>query len=175
VTPVYKPVVTLDAEAIKASAAADGIFPLITDLTSDRMSPLDILSIYKYQPFVEKRHEQLKTAAEVVPVNFKTPERIEAYLFLYFIAVTVHALIERELRDAMKARGIQSIPLYPEERACRAPTADKILCLFEPLRRHRLFDEDRVVKTFWDQLSDVQRLVLDLLGVQTAAYGESSN
>jgi len=175
VTPVYRPVVTLDAEALKASAAADGIFPLITDMAAERMSPLDILSIYKYQPFVEKRHEQLKTAAEVVPVNFKMPERIEAYLLLYFIAVTVHALIERKVRDAMKARGIRSIPLYPEERACRAPTADKILGLFEPLRRHRLFDGDCAVKIFWDELSDVQRFVLNLLDVPTAAYGESSH
>jgi transposase len=174
VTPVYKPVIMLDTRAIKASAAADGIFPLITDVPEDRMSPLDILSIYKYQPFVEKRHEQLKSAAEVVPVNFKTPERIEAYLFLYFIAVMVHALVEREVRDAMKARGIRSIPLYPEERACRAPTADKLLGLFDPLRRHRLFNGDRLVKTFWDELSDVQRLVLDLLGIPTVVYGQSN-
>jgi len=172
VTPVYRPVVTLDADAIKASAATDGIFPLITDMPEDRMSPLDILSIYKYQPFVEKRHEQLKTAAAVVPVNFKTPERIEAYLFLYFIAMTLHALIERQVRHAMKAHGIRSIPLYPEERACRAPTADKILGLFESLRRHRLFENGSPIKTFWDELSDVQRTVLQLLEIPTSAYGQ---
>lgn len=169
---IYRPVVTLDAEAIKASAAADGIFPLITDLPAERMSPLEVLSIYKYQPFIEKRHEQLKTAAEVVPVNFKTPERIEAYLFLYFIAVTVHALIERQIREAMKARGLESIPLYPEERKCWAPTADKILGLFGPLRRHRLFESGRLVKTFWDELTDVQRTVLELLEIPTSAYGQ---
>ncbi|MCP4678787.1 MAG: IS1634 family transposase [Deltaproteobacteria bacterium] len=170
VTSVYRPAVALDDGAIKASAAADGIFPLITNLPADQMSPLDVLSIYKYQPFIEKRHEQLKTAAEVVPVNFKTPERIEAYLFLYFIAVTVHALIERTVRDAMQERGIKSIPLYPEERACRAPTADKIMRLFEQQRRHRLFDGDRVVKTFWDPLSNVQKLVLDLLNIPPTKY-----
>ena len=172
VKPIYRPVVTLDAEAIKASATVDGIFPLITDLPVERISPLEILSIYKYQPFVEKRHEQLKTAAGVVPVNFKTPERIEAYLFLYFIAVTVHALIERQVREAMKARGLKSIPLYPEERKCRAPTADKILGLFEPLRRHRLFESGRPVKTFWDELTDVQRTILELLQIPTSAYGQ---
>ncbi len=169
---IYRPVVTLDVDAIKASAAADGIFPLITDLPAERMTPLDVLSIYKYQPFIEKRHEQLKTAAEVVPVNFKTPERIEAYLFLFFIAVTIHALIERQVRDAMKARGLKSIPLYPEERKCRAPTADKILGLFESLRRHRLFENGRPVKTFWDELTDVQRMVLDLLEIPTSVYGQ---
>ncbi len=169
---IYRPMVTLDADAIKASAAADGLFPLITDLPTERMTPLEILSIYKYQPFIEKRHEQLKTAAKVVPVNFKTPERIEAYLFLYFIAVTVHALIERQVREAMKVRCLKSIPLYPEERKCRAPTADKILGLFKTLRRHRLFDNGRPVKTFWDELTDIQRIVLELLEIPTSAYGQ---
>ena len=171
-TATYEPVFTLDAEAIRAAAAADGIFPLITDIPKDRMSPLEILNIYKYQSFVEKRHEQLKTAAEVVPVNFKSPERIEAFLFLYFIGIVVHALIERHVRDAMKDRGIESIPLYPEERACRAPTAEKILGLFEPLRRNRLFEKGRLLKTFWDPLSSAQRTVLDLLEVPSTAYGQ---
>ena len=162
----------MNAEAIKTSAASDGVFPLITDIPVERMSPLEILSIYKYQPFIEKRHEQLKTAAGVAPVNFKTPERIEAYLFLYFIAVTAHALIERQVRDAMKERGLKSIPLYHEERECRAPTADKILSLFEPLRRHSLFENGQLVKTFWDNLSDVQRTVLELLKIPTSVYGQ---
>ena len=172
VTPIYKPVVTIDADALKASATADGIFPLITNVPESRKSPMEILSIYKYQPFIEKRHEQLKTAAKVVPVNFKTPERIEAYLFLYFIAVMIHALIEREVRDAMKAKGLRSIPLYPEERACYAPTADKILTLFEPLRRHRLFADGRQVKTFWDELNNIQRTVLNLLVIPSSDFGQ---
>ncbi len=171
-TIVYEPVTTLDTQSIEASAAADGIFPLITDIPAAQLSPLDLLTTYKYQAFVEKRHEQLKTAAEVVPVNFKTPSRIEAFLFLYFLAITLHALLERQVREAMKARDIRSIPLYPEERACRAPTADKILGLFESLRRHRLFHSGQPIKTFWDPLTDVQRLVLDLLGISTAVYGQ---
>lgn len=172
VTIVYKPAVSLNTERIRASAMADGIFPLITDIPADRMSALETLSLYKYQPFVEKRHEQLKTAAKVVPVNFKTPERIEAFLFLYFLAVTTHALIERQVRKGMKTRGIRSIPLYPEERACRAPTADKILRVFAPLRRHRLFQHGRLIRTFWDDLTDVQRNILDLLELSTSAYGQ---
>ena len=162
----------MDNAGIKASAAADGIFPLITNIPAAKLSALELLTTYKYQAFVEKRHEQLKTAAEVVPVNYKTPERIEAFLFLYFIAITLHALLERQVREAMKARGIRSIPLYPEERACRVPTADKLLGLFENLRRHRLFNNGQPIKTFWDPLTDVQRLVLDLLGISTTVYGQ---
>ena len=65
---------------------------------------MELLQTYKYQALIEKRHEQLKTAAEVVPVNFKSPERIEALLFLYVLAITLHALIERQVRRAMAAR-----------------------------------------------------------------------
>jgi hypothetical protein len=105
---VFEPVVTLDDAAVRASAAADGIFPLITNMPATEKTPLELLQIYKYQPFIEKRHEQLKTAADVAPVNFKSPERIEAFLFLYFIATIVHALVEREVRQAMTAQGIDS-------------------------------------------------------------------
>jgi transposase len=169
-TTVYEPFAVLDEDSIRASAAADGVFPLVTNIDTDTMSALDLLQIYKYQSFIEKRHEQLKTAADAVPVNYKNPERIEAFLFLYFVAVTIHALIERQVRIAMKGRKIRSIPLYPEQRACRAPTADKILELFESMRRHRLFDRERQLKTFWDPLSDVQRMVLDLLEVPVSEY-----
>jgi hypothetical protein len=107
-----------------------------------------------------------------VPVSYKTSERIEAFLFLYFIALTLHALLERQVREAMKTRGIRSIPLYPEERACRAPTADKLLGLLQNLRRHRLFHNGQPVKRFWEELIEVQRFVLGLWGIPTAVYGQ---
>ena len=132
---------------------------------------LEILKIYKYQSVNEKRHEQLKTAARVVPLNFKRPERIEAFVFLYFVATMIHALIERQVRAAMKSRRLSSIPIYPDERDCRAPTADKLLGLFESFRVHHLLRDDQHVETFWDELTDVQLEVLDLLGTPASDYG----
>jgi len=169
---VYELVVTVDEDRVRASAAADGVFPLITNIPAKELSPLGLLKAYKYQSFVEKRHEQLKTAAEVVPVHYHRPERIEAFLFLYFLAVMIHGLLERQLRAAMHARKLKVIHLYPEERDCRAPTADKILALFEPLRLHRLSESGQHIKTFWDPLTDLQRTVLDLLEVPTSDYGQ---
>lgn len=172
-TLVYEPVVTIDEQRVRAVAAADGIFPLMTNCPADQKTPLDLLKDYKHQAFIEKRHEQLKTAAEVIPVNFKKPERIEAFLFFYFLALMIQGLIERQVRRAMSTRKIRSIPLYPEERECRAPTADKILAVFEPLRRHRLMKKGVVIQNFHDELSEVQCTVLDLLDAPTEAYGES--
>ncbi len=101
---------------------------------------MEILEIYKYQAFLEKHHEQLKTAAMVVPVNFKSPERIDAFIFVFFLAITIQALLERQLRKAMAAHAIGSFPLCSEARQCKAPIADKILSLFAHQRRHQLFN-----------------------------------
>jgi hypothetical protein len=42
--------------------------------------------------------------------------RIEALFTLYFLALLVQALIERELRLAMARQKIEELPLYPEQR-----------------------------------------------------------
>jgi hypothetical protein len=38
----------------------------------------------------------------------------------------------------MKSQGIESLPLYPEGRACRRPTARKVIDLFEDVQHHEL-------------------------------------
>jgi hypothetical protein len=67
---------------------ADGIFPLL--LNDEK--PRSVRLAYKHQPGVEKRHEQLKTVFEVMPVNLKSPGRIEAFFFICFLAVLVDRL-----------------------------------------------------------------------------------
>lgn len=109
-------------EGVAAAAASDGMFPLITN---DRELSLgELLDHYKYQPCLERRHEQLKSGLEVVPMWLKKVDRIEAILLLYFVALLVRALIEREIRGRMKAEDLKTVPIYPEDRDCPAPSAE---------------------------------------------------
>jgi transposase len=157
-------------EAIELDARSDGCFPLITN--REDLNAREILEVYKYQPFLEKRNEQLKSVLDVAPVFLKKPERISALLFLYFLALLFSALIERELRSKMHERGIKSLPLYPEERMCRAPTASVVLNFLEGMRRHRILDEQgEVLRTFYDSLPEVMQTILELLEVDRRAYG----
>ena len=158
------------AERINDDAIDDGIFPLITNHKLDEVSARDVLEKYKYQPFLEKRHEKLKSVLEVAPVFFKLPRRIEALMFLEFVALMASALIERELRLKMKEKEVSSLRLYPESRPCKSPTAERVFTVFGTFQRHRLMLEDKEVKTFRDQLSPLQQQVLDLLGVSDSAY-----
>ncbi|MHB1952016.1 MAG: IS1634 family transposase [Acidiferrobacteraceae bacterium] len=157
-------------ERIADDAIDDGIFPLITNHKLAELSAGDVLEKYKYQPFLEKRHEKLKSVLDVAPVFFKLPHRIETLMFLEFVALMASALIEREIRLKMKERKIPSLRLYPEARSCQSPTADRVFSVFSTLQRHRLMLEDKEVKTFRDPLSLLQEQVLDLLGVSDAAY-----
>ena len=134
------------------------------------MSSAQIFEAHKHQPSIEKRFEQTKTVFEIAPVLLKNEGRIEALFFVYFLALLVQALIERELRRAMQREGIESLPLYPEERTTQRPTAEQIFRLFSLTQRHVLTQEGQQIRTFEPQLTALQSQVLTLLGVPKADY-----
>ena len=104
----------------------------------------------------------------VAPVYLKEVSRIQALLCIYFLALLVEALLERELRRAMEREGIDSLPLYPEGRACRRPTARKVIDLFEDVQRHELSAGRRPAVVFTTKLSRLQRRILRLLNMRGA-------
>ncbi|MEK7731323.1 MAG: IS1634 family transposase [Planctomycetota bacterium] len=160
----------IDPLKVAEDALQDGNFPLVTN---DKQLPeLEILRAYKRQPFLEKRFEQLKTDFEVAPVYLKTRRRIEALMCVYFFALLVQALVERELRRAMDKDGIEDLPLYPEGRPCRAPTTRRIVDVFENIQRHELTKSDGSSATFVTELSPLQTRVLKLLGISPSMYGK---
>lgn len=77
----------------------DGLFPPITH--DWKLLFKEILSSYKYQPHVEKRHEQLKFVYAVASVMLNNVDRREVLLFVYFLALLIDSLIEREIRNKM--------------------------------------------------------------------------
>jgi transposase len=155
---------------IQEDAATDGMFPLITNIEAKDLSMGEILEKYKFQPYIEKRHQQFKSVFEAAPVFLKLPHRIEALMFVYFIVLTLNALIERELRLAMRKKDIGSLPLYPENRRCKHPATERIIDLFSNLRRHRLLDGDKEIKCFYDSISELQEEILDLFAVSKDNY-----
>lgn len=149
------------------SAAMDGIFPLVTN---KNLPALATLKAYKFQPSLEKRHSLLKSVLEVAPVFLKKNDRIEALMFIYFIAQTVASLLEREIRSKMQKAGLEKLLLLPEGRPTRTPTAAQILDRFEHRSRHRLFERGRLVKTFAEPLSPDQTQVLKLLKISISEF-----
>jgi transposase len=156
----------LDHDRLAEAALCDGVFPLITNVTE--LSERELLLAYKQQPRIETRFSQLKTDFAVAPVYLKETSRIQALLCVYFFALLVESLLERELRRAMDRAGIESVPLYPEGRPCRRPTARRVIELFEEVQRHELSAGHRRPVVFSTELTRLQRRVLRLLGMPKA-------
>jgi len=89
---------------------------------------------------------------------------------LYFLALLVGALIERELRLAMQRENIAELPLYPEQRQCAHPTTEQILRLFSRTERHRLLLDGSTVQVFDVELTPLKRQVISLLGISEQAF-----
>jgi transposase len=160
-----------DESALAYDRKTDGMYPLLTN--DKTITPAQVLEAHKGQPTIEKRFEQTKTVHEIAPVFLKNEGRIEALFTLYFLALLVQALIERELRAAMRRRRIAELPLYPEERRCRRPTTEQVLRLFSHAQRHMLLRDGRIVQVFAPEITDLQRQILDLLGVPARAFRPS--
>ena len=158
----------VNENVVARDAASDGCFPLITnDLT---ITAAEALAAYRYQPNLERRNHMLKGPQVVAPVYLRAPRRIEALLLCQFLALLTEALIEREIRTAMRAAELNSIPLYPELRSCPAPSATRVLDIFNGIARHHLISGDRVVQVFEPTLTPLQHQVLDLLGVPADTF-----
>jgi transposase len=159
----------IDDARVAVDAAGDGIFPLVTNVVD--FSELELLKAYKRQPTIEKRFSQLKTDFEVAPVYLKAVHRIQALLCVYFFALLVESLLERQLRQAMQRQSIDALPMYPEGRACRWPTARRVIDLFEPMQRHMLAHGTRPAEALVTELTRLQRKLLKLLGLSAKDYG----
>jgi len=158
----------LDEAAIAYDFKSDGMYPLLTNDAS--LTPRQVLEAHKRQPTIETCFRQAKTVHEIAPVLLKNEGRIEALFFLYFVALLVQALMARDLHRAMAREQIDALPLYPEERMTRRPTAEQILRLFSLVQRSRLYRNEHEVQLFPPELTDLQLEVLNLLNVPRTAY-----
>jgi transposase len=175
-TPYRKQVTTrytfswqIDTVALMAEVPTDGVFPLISN--AREMDAEQLLRAYKRQPIIEKRFSQLKTEFAVAPVYLKEVSRIQGLLAVYFLALLVQTLLERELRQAMERQRVPSLPLYPEDRPCHRPTAARVLEAFDNVQRHVLTRPDGHEEFLITELSPLQRQILKLLNISPHTYG----
>ncbi len=113
----------LNEKALAEASKTDGIFPLITNTEFEAG---EVLRKYKSQPFLEKRMYTQKTVLEVAPVFLKKEKRIEAMLFLYFVALMIVSLIERKIRMNMAKESIEKLPILPQGMNTKKPTWNNI-------------------------------------------------
>jgi transposase len=146
-----------DEEAIAQAAQTDGLSALATNLPG-RLSAQRVLSTYKQQWMVERRHRDLKQTLRVRPIFLQNDDRIEALVGVVGLALLVFGLIETELRRRV---GDGELPgLLPEGRS-GPPTGRAILAAFQGLGL--TYTASGIVL---DRLTETQRRILELLEIE---------
>ena len=159
-------------------AAISGIFVLLTLTAAPRVNPIG--GSWQTHAATVLQVPWFYVGRIVWPVEYSTRWWIERQPHLlapgplagvFFLALLVQALVERQLRQAMAANDICELPLYPEARTTKRPTADQVFRLFSLAQRHTLSEDGQAVRTFHPELTALQQQVLDLLGVPSNAFG----
>jgi len=157
----------VNVDAVSFDAASDGCFPFVTN---EKLPAAELLEMYKAQPHLKRGHATFKGVLEAALLTLKSDARIDALGLCLYVALLVHALVERDLRRAMAARQIADLPLSYEDRACATPSAARVFELLEPLAATAVSHAATLLQVAPPTLDPFQRQLLDLLGVPTAAY-----
>lgn len=100
--PTHRFVFHYDAALAEQDAADDGFAALLTTAPLTRSADT-LFTEFKQQNYLEQAHHQWKTPLAVRPLFLKSPERIEALVYLLKIALTGYHLIQRRYREAVGA------------------------------------------------------------------------
>lgn len=156
--PTYRFVFHYDEAAAQADAADDGYSALLTTAPITRSADT-LFTEFKQQCYVEQAHHQWKTPLAVRPLFLKSPERVEALVYLLKIALTAYHLLQRLYRQAV---------------ADDAPLAEKRMTTESILRAFRVCPLVKEATALGNvihpmQLTMRQRRILALLNFPTPA------
>jgi len=157
----------LNKQALLEASKTDGLFPLITNTA---LEACEVLKKYKSQPFLEKRMYTKKTVLQVAPVFLKKEKRIEAILFLYFVALMIVSLIERKIRMNMVKANIEKLPILPQAMNSKKPTWNNIRYFFRNVHYSEIIKDGVCIQSMVKGLSDLHKQINRLLDVPSSVY-----
>jgi len=156
-----------DEDEIARARRSDGLFPLVDNTA---LEPLEVLRTYKDQPYLEKRFSTKKSVLDVAPVFLERPQRIEAMMFLYYVALMLVSLIERRIRLEMQDRKIDRLPMRPAGMYTKKPTWRTIMDSFDGVHLAAIEQSGKVVHTAVKGMNELRQRILELLRVPITTY-----
>jgi len=157
----------LNEQTIAETSKTDGIFPLITNT---KLEASEVLRKYKSQPFLEKRMYTKKTVLEVAPVFLKKEKRIEAMLFLYFVALMIVSLIERKIRMNMASENIEKLPILPQGMNTQKPTWNNIRYFYRNVHYSQIVRDGLCIQAVVKGLRGLHEQINWLLEIPDTIY-----
>jgi len=92
-------------------------------------------------------------------------------MFLYFIALMIVSLIERNIRQQMAEEQIESLPILPSRMKTKTPTWNNIRYFFRNVHLALITKDERVLQSTVKGVTKSHHLLLKLLKVPSSVYG----
>ena len=110
---------SLRKDKLRAATRREGRYLLRSNLTGE--NPAQIWRLYMLLTQVEEAFKNLKGDLAVWPIYHRNEDRIEAHIFVAFLAFCLHATLRHKLR--LKAPGLTPRSLIEQLRPCRCSTS----------------------------------------------------
>jgi transposase len=147
-----------------------GYYPLITNKPNDQLSIQEAMMAHKNQYKSEHTNRRAKSGYHLEPIYLHTPERIEALLFLFKIALQVIVLIERTARKEIDQRDKGLDGFMPNRKDYRTPRTEYLLKEFEYIVKGEMVLPDGQAYGFVSELTELQKDILSILEVPLECY-----
>lgn len=156
--------------AFDAALSRCGYYPLLTNQVADLLSIEQAMLTHKGQYKNEHTFRRAKGSYNLEPLYLHFPERIEAYLFLFKIALQMVVIIERTARMNILQRDRGLDDFMPNRKDVRNPRAEYLLEAFQYIVKGRLPMPDGSVYGFVSELNALQREILTVLDVPESCF-----
>lgn len=147
-----------------------GYYPLITNKPASELSIIDIMMAYKNQYKSEHINRRAKSNFRLEPIYLHTPKRIEAFLFLFKIALQIIVLIERNARMNIKHKDKGLDNFMPNRKDVRNPRSEYLLAEFQYIVKGEMKMPNGQAHGFVSELNELQKEILNILEVPLKYY-----
>jgi transposase len=166
----FKLELILDQNALDRALSRCGYYPLLTNQSQEQLSIEDAMLAHKKQYKSEHTFRRAKGPYSIEPVYLHTPERIEAFLLLFKIALQMVVLIERTARKNIHKRDYGLDNFMPNRVDVRNPRSEYMLKEFEDIVKGEMPLPDGNTYGFVSELNKLQRDILSVLEVPLNYY-----
>ena len=166
----FKVELILDQNALQQALSRCGYYPLLTNQSPEQLSIEEAMLAHKKQYKSEHTFRRAKGPYSIEPVYLHTPERIEAFLLLFKIALQMVVLIERTARKNIRKRDYGLDNFMPNRVDVRNPRSEYMLKEFEDIVKGELPLPDGNTYGFVSELNTLQHDILAVLEVPIYYY-----
>ncbi|MCP3921991.1 MAG: IS1634 family transposase [Desulfobacterales bacterium] len=157
-------------EAFEQALFRCGYYPMITNQSPEELSIEDAMSAHKNQYKSEHTNRRAKSGYNLEPIYLHTPERIEAWLFLFKIVLQILVLIERTARKNIEQRDKGLDNFRPNRKDVRNPKAEYLLGEFQYIAAVLILMNDGTRLKSISALNVLQKDILAVLDVPLECF-----